>query len=103
MLIDEIAECKTIVWNGPLGVFEVPPFDRGTVAVAAAVAEATRAGKLSKRGRWRRYHRGPGPGGLQRTVHVCFQRRWGLSGVAGGQNPARRGCLERPPRIATIK
>jgi phosphoglycerate kinase len=46
MLIGEIAECKTIVWNGPLGVFEVPPFDRGTVAVAAAVAEATRKGEL---------------------------------------------------------
>jgi phosphoglycerate kinase len=46
LLISEIAECKTIVWNGPLGVFEVPPFDRGTVAVAAAVAEATREGKL---------------------------------------------------------
>jgi phosphoglycerate kinase len=46
MLIGEIAECKTIVWNGPLGVFEVPPFDRGTVMVAAAVAEKTREGKL---------------------------------------------------------
>ena len=46
MLIGEIAECRTIVWNGPLGVFEVPPFDRGTVMVAAAVAEKTREGKL---------------------------------------------------------
>ncbi len=46
MLIDEIAECKTIVWNGPLGVFEVPPFDRGTFMVAAAVAEKTTEGKL---------------------------------------------------------
>ena len=46
MLIDEIAECRTIVWNGPLGVFEVPPFDRGTMMVAAAVAEATAEGRL---------------------------------------------------------
>ncbi len=35
---DEIAKAKTIVWNGPMGVFETPPFDSGTVAVAKAVA-----------------------------------------------------------------
>ncbi|HTS46296.1 MAG TPA: phosphoglycerate kinase [Bryobacteraceae bacterium] len=33
-----IAKAKTIVWNGPMGVFEKPPFDRGTVALAKAVA-----------------------------------------------------------------
>jgi phosphoglycerate kinase len=33
-----IAGAKTIVWNGPMGVFEKPPFDQGTVAVAQAVA-----------------------------------------------------------------
>ncbi|SRR5581483_2345320 len=33
-----IAPAKTIIWNGPMGVFEKPPFDRGTVAVAKAVA-----------------------------------------------------------------
>jgi phosphoglycerate kinase len=37
---------KTLVWNGPFGAFEVPPFDRGTVAAAKAVAERTREGKL---------------------------------------------------------
>ncbi len=35
-----IASAKTIIWNGPMGVFEKPPFDRGTVAVAKAVAES---------------------------------------------------------------
>jgi phosphoglycerate kinase len=34
----QIAAAKTIVWNGPMGVFETPPFDRGTVALAKAVA-----------------------------------------------------------------
>jgi phosphoglycerate kinase len=38
---------KTVVWNGPMGVFEVPPYDEGTKAVAAAVAEATAAGARS--------------------------------------------------------
>jgi len=33
-----IASAKTVVWNGPMGVFEIPPFDEGTRAVAAAVA-----------------------------------------------------------------
>jgi phosphoglycerate kinase len=31
---------KTIIWNGPMGVFEMPPFDRGTVALAKAVADS---------------------------------------------------------------
>ncbi len=33
-----IAGAKTVIWNGPMGVFETPPFDRGTVALARAVA-----------------------------------------------------------------
>jgi phosphoglycerate kinase len=37
---------KTLVWNGPFGAFEVPPFDRGTTAAAKAVADRTRAGSL---------------------------------------------------------
>ncbi|MBM4091419.1 MAG: phosphoglycerate kinase [Planctomycetes bacterium] len=35
-----VREAKTIVWNGPMGVFEMPPFDQGTRAVAAAIAES---------------------------------------------------------------
>jgi phosphoglycerate kinase len=35
-----IRGAKTIIWNGPMGVFEKPPFDRGTVALAKAVAES---------------------------------------------------------------
>ncbi len=33
-----IATAKTVIWNGPMGVFEMPPFDKGTVALAKAVA-----------------------------------------------------------------
>jgi phosphoglycerate kinase len=39
-----IASAKTVLWNGPMGVFETPPFDAGTKAVAQAMAEATSAG-----------------------------------------------------------
>jgi phosphoglycerate kinase len=35
-----ITKAKTIIWNGPMGVFEKPPFDRGTVAIAKAVASS---------------------------------------------------------------
>jgi phosphoglycerate kinase len=41
-----LAECRTCVWNGPLGAFETPPFDAGTVAVARAAARLTKSGKL---------------------------------------------------------
>ena len=36
----EVAKAKTIIWNGPMGVFEMPPFDAGTVALAKAVASS---------------------------------------------------------------
>ena len=39
-------EARTLVWNGPLGAFETPPFNHGTLAVAKKVAELTLAGKL---------------------------------------------------------
>ena len=37
---------KTLVWNGPVGAFETPPFERATIAIAKKIAELTRAGKL---------------------------------------------------------
>jgi phosphoglycerate kinase len=46
LLVERLASLKTLVWNGPLGAFETPPFDAATVALAQAVAAATRAGKL---------------------------------------------------------
>jgi phosphoglycerate kinase len=39
-----ILSAKTVVWNGPMGVFETPPFDAGTLTVARAMAEATARG-----------------------------------------------------------
>ena len=42
-----IASAGTVVWNGPMGVFETPPFDHGTRAVAAAMAKATATGVIT--------------------------------------------------------
>ena len=43
----EISKAKTIVWNGPMGVFEMPAFAKGTLEIAKAVAAATDAGATS--------------------------------------------------------
>jgi phosphoglycerate kinase len=40
-LCAEIVECRTLIWNGPLGVFEQPPFGNGTFSVARFAAEQT--------------------------------------------------------------
>jgi phosphoglycerate kinase len=37
---------KTLIWNGPLGVFEIPPFDKGTVTAARHAGALAKAGKL---------------------------------------------------------
>jgi phosphoglycerate kinase len=42
----KLKECKTLVWNGPLGAFEIKPFDAATNEVARAAAELTKAGAL---------------------------------------------------------
>ncbi|MCK5448031.1 MAG: phosphoglycerate kinase, partial [Gemmatimonadetes bacterium] len=42
-----VREAKTVFWNGPMGLFEKPGFDAGTVSVARATAECTAAGGLT--------------------------------------------------------
>jgi len=41
-----LLDAKTIIWNGPMGVFEEPPFDQGTIGIARAVAEAADRGAI---------------------------------------------------------
>jgi phosphoglycerate kinase len=45
-LADVLKNCRTLVWNGPLGAFETPPFDTATVALARTAAALTRDGSL---------------------------------------------------------
>jgi phosphoglycerate kinase len=44
--VSVLARCRTLVWNGPFGAFEMEPFDTGTIEVAEAAAELTQAGKI---------------------------------------------------------
>jgi phosphoglycerate kinase len=41
-----LESCKTLLWNGPLGAFEISPFGEGTFALARAAAKLTKEGKL---------------------------------------------------------
>ena len=45
-LADVLKNCRTLVWNGPLGAFEMPPFDTATVALARTAAALTKDGSL---------------------------------------------------------
>jgi phosphoglycerate kinase len=45
-LADALKVCRTLVWNGPLGAFEIPPFDSATVALAKTAAALTKEGSL---------------------------------------------------------
>jgi len=47
LFAEKLKGVKTVVWNGPMGVFEMQPFDEGTKAVAQAVAQATAQGARS--------------------------------------------------------
>ena len=47
LFIETLNKCKTLIWNGPVGAFEIKPFDTATNAIATAVAELTKEGKLT--------------------------------------------------------
>ena len=88
-----IDKAATLVWNGPLGAFEVPPFDKATVAVARHAAERTKAGRPPLGRRRRR-------DGLRAQARrrrgrflVRLDRRRRVPRMAGGQGaPRRRGA-----------
>jgi phosphoglycerate kinase len=46
MLEKALADSRTLLWNGPLGAFEIPPFDEGTKEIARAAADLVKQGKL---------------------------------------------------------
>jgi phosphoglycerate kinase len=46
LIVEEFKALKTLIWNGPLGAFEIEPFDKSTMAAAKAAAELTKSGDL---------------------------------------------------------
>ena len=83
--------CKTLVWNGPLGAFETPPFDAATVALAQAVAATHRGRRAAQRGRRRRHRLGAAPCRGAGADELCLDRRRRVPGVDGRQDPAGGG------------
>ena len=83
------AAARTLVWNGPLGAFEIPPFNAATDAAARQAASLTRAGQAAVGRRRRRHGGGAERQRVGRGLHLRLDRRRRLPRVAGGQDPAR--------------
>ena len=84
---DAVADAGTVIWNGPMGVFEFPAFAKGTEAVAEALSQDQR----HHHHRRRRQRGGRGAAGLCRQDDPHLHRRRRQPGVPGGQGAARRG------------
>ena len=84
---EEILKCKTILWNGPVGVFEIDKFATGSRAVAEAIAEATSKGAYSLIGGFGSLHQQVRAG---RQGFLCLDGRRRPAGVHGGQRASGR-------------
>ena len=89
-----IDDAATLVWNGPLGAFEMTPFDRGTVVAAKHAAARTKARQADLGRRRRRHRRGAEPGRRGRRFLLCFDRRRRVPRMDGRQAAARRRSSE---------
>ncbi len=89
-----IAGAGTVVWNGPMGVFETPPFDHGTLAVARAMAEATGKGAITVIGGGDSAA-AVAQAGLDGPDHPRLDRRRRVARVSRGQGAARRRGARR--------
>jgi len=89
-----IDDAKTLVWNGPLGAFEMTPFDRGTVVAAKHAAERTKAKKLVSVAGGGDTVAGAEPGRRGRRFFLCFDGRRRVSRMDGRQAAARRGSSQ---------
>jgi len=90
---DIVKGAKTVVWNGPMGVFEIPETAKGTLAIAQALADATARGAITVVGAATRSRdREERP---RRQGHPRLDRRRRFPRVPRGQGAARRDIPER--------
>ena len=85
-----IAGAKTIIWNGPMGVFEMPPFDKGTVALAKAVAAS---GAVSVVGGGDSEKAIKSAGVADKISHISTGGGASLEFLGGVELPGRGGAL----------
>jgi phosphoglycerate kinase len=90
----EIAGARTLVWNGPMGVFELPSFAGGTVAVAHAVADACDAGAVAVLGGGDSAAAAEAAGVTGRVTHVSTGGGASLEFLAGADLPGVTALTE---------
>ncbi len=88
LFTDFVAEANTIVWNGPMGVFEVDAFAEGTVGIAHAVAEACDRGAMGILGGGDSAAAAERAGVVDRLTHVSTGGGASLELLAGGDLPS---------------
>ncbi len=92
----EISRAKTIVWNGPMGVFEMPTFANGTLEVARAVAAATSAGATSIVGGGDSVAAVHQAGVASRISHISTGGGASLEFLAGAKLPGVEALTDKP-------
>ncbi len=98
-----IDRAATLVWNGPLGAFEIEPFDKATMSAAETCGQANQGRQADLGRRRRRHSRGVEPGRRGRRLHLCLHRRRRLPRMDGRQGPAgRRGAEALSSRRGTV-
>jgi triosephosphate isomerase (TIM) len=98
----EIAKAKTIVWNGPMGVFEMPAFSKGTLEVARAVATATGAGAISIVGGGDSVAAVHKSGVADRISHISTGGGASLEFLAGAELPGVAALTDKPTEAPKI-
>ena len=99
----EISRAKTIVWNGPMGVFEMPAFANGTLEVARAVAAATSAGATSIVGGGDSVAAVHQCGVADRISHISTGGGASLEFLAGAKLPGVEALTDDPSKIVVIE
>ena len=84
-----LADCKTVIWNGPMGVFEFPKFAKGTEAVAYSLAEITKTGATTIIGGGDSVAAVEQVGLADQMSHISHARRADARRLTSGANPIR--------------
>jgi phosphoglycerate kinase len=95
MFAEELAQARTVLWNGPMGVFELDPFRGGTLAVARAVADATDAGAVTVVGGGDSASAAEVAGVTRRLSHVSTGGGASLELLAGSELPGVAALSDR--------